>query len=380
MGITMTTILSPVTTSMLQQFTRNTSTIPPASPRSSFLSLPLEVRQQIYGYVRESNPAKHAHLSPSPAYPLATSSAYFLKAITVPFPLPEGKLEGKMEPEPFPSISPSVQTSSLSPALKGTGCGYIPTALLRTCKQVYEEARTLPLEQNEYVFINWFCSGVCAARSFMRALEPWQRESMRWARVEVLRRDLEDTWVATMVGGHPGAGEWEDLCGLWSGDVETGEGGLWGLRLGIKGRVSAYVVGEAVDGSGGVSVALKEPGTDGADIGEYQNKRKGLLDVDAQWITEGLAQMKALRWVEVEIEDNDISRDTKVDFCVNLGQRFSDIAERTIDVLSVEKLVEGESDKARRDGLGQPWGRLHLDTGQFLHLFLRALDFIYSGY
>ena len=63
-----------------------------------------------------------------------------------------------------------------------------------------------------------------------------------------------------MVGGRPGMGEWKHLCGLWSGDVETGEGGLWGLRLGINGRVSAYVVWETVGGSGGVSVAFREPG------------------------------------------------------------------------------------------------------------------------
>jgi hypothetical protein len=73
-------------------------------------------------------------------------------------------------------------------------------------------------------------------------------------------------WVAAIVGGSPGTGEWKDLCGLWSGNVETGEGGL---RLGIKGRVSAYVVWEAVDGNGGVSVTFREPGNEGADIGDY---------------------------------------------------------------------------------------------------------------
>jgi len=163
---------------------------------------------------------------------------------------------------------------------------------------------------------------------------------MRWARVDVLRRDLEDMWVATMVGGHPGTEEWKDLCYLWSGDVETGEGGLWGLRLGIKGRVGTYVVGEAVDGSGGVSVAFEELGTEEAGVDDYQNMQKGILDIDAQWITQGLAQMKALRWLEVEIEDNDISQDTKVDFCVNLARKLSGIAERRIDVLLVEKLTD----------------------------------------
>jgi hypothetical protein len=353
MGITMTTFLNPATTSMLHQFTTRSSDIPQATSRSPFLALPLEVRLQIYGYVLESNPAKHTHLSPSPIYPPATSSAYFLKAITIPFPTPEGKLEGTTDSKPFPLKSQLVQTTSLSQTLKGTGCGYISTALLRTCKQVYEEARMLPWERNEYVFINWFCSGVYAARSFTRALKPWQRESMRWACVDVLRRDLEDTWVATMVGGRLGTGEWKDLCNLWSGNVETGQGGLWGLRLGIKGRVGAYVVGEAVDGSGGVSVAFEELGIGEAGVDDYQNMQKGILDTDARWITQGLAQMKALRWLEVEIEDNDISQDTKVDFCVNLGRKLSDIAERRIDVLLVEKLA-GEVKISNQEDMS--WG------------------------
>lgn len=176
----------------------------------------------------------------------------------------------------------------------------------------------------------------------MKALKPWQRENMRWARLDVLKRDLEDTWVATMVGGRPGTGEWKDLCGLWSGDMETGESGLWGLRLGIKGRVGAYVVGEAIDGSGGVSVAFTESATEEDNIDKDQNRQKGLLDVDAQWITQGLAQMRALRWLEIEIEDDGISRDAKVNFCMNLGQKLSDISERRIEVLFVEKLVEEE--------------------------------------
>jgi hypothetical protein len=328
--------MNPATTSMLHQLSVWSSAIPPAPSQLSFLSLPLEVRLQIYSYILESNPAKHAHLSPPPTYPPATSSAYFLKAITTSLPSPENKLEGSTEPEPFPSTPQAVLTSSLPPTLKGTGCGYIPTALLRTCKQIYEEARMLPWEQNEYAFINWFCSGVYAARSFMRGLKPWQRESMRWARVEVLRRDLEDSWVATLFGGRPETEEWKNLCYLWSGDVETGERGLWGLRLGIKGRVGTYVVGEAVDGSGGVSLIIEELGNGGADIDDHQNMQKGILNVDAEWVTQGLAQMKALRWLEVEIDDNDISQDAKVDFCVNLGRKLSDIAERRIDVLFVE--------------------------------------------
>jgi hypothetical protein len=329
-----------------------------------FLSLPLEIRIQIYSNVLESNPARHAHLSPSPTYPEASSSALFLKAITVPVTeqFSDGIDVGKTDPQPFPSVSSLILGSCFSPSLRGTGCGCIPTALLMTCKQVYEEARTLPWERNEYAFINWFCSGVYAARSFMRALKPWQRESMRFARLEVLRRDLEGTWVSTMVGGRPETGEWKDLCRLWSGDVETGKSGLWGLKLGIKGSVGTYVVGEAIDGSGGVSVALAEPKTEKYNVDKRQNGQKGLLDINAQWITDGLTHMTSLRWLEIEIEDDDVSRDAKVDFCLNLGNKLSYISGIRVEILFVEKLVEEAKDTTQDERVwGQPgddyiWG------------------------
>jgi hypothetical protein len=63
--------------------------------------------------------------------------------------------------------------------------------------------------------------------------------------------------------------------------------------------------------------------------------------------------MKSLRWLEVEIEDDGISRDAKVDFCMNLGYKLSDIAERSIDVLFVEKLVEKLKVTKRQD---MSWG------------------------
>jgi hypothetical protein len=89
-----------------------------------------------------------------------------------------------------------------------------------------------------------------------------------------------------------------------------------------------------------VSAAFLETGGLEDDSDASQAMQKGLLDVDANWVTQGLAQMKSLRWLEVEIEDNDVSRDFKVDFCVDLGKKLSEIAGRRINVLFVEKVVE----------------------------------------
>ncbi len=75
--------------------------------------------------------------------------------------------------------------------------GKLPTALLISCAQIYEEARALPWEVNDFRFVNWFWSGVHVARSFMRGLESWQVQRMRYVGVEVLGREL---WVDGLGG------------------------------------------------------------------------------------------------------------------------------------------------------------------------------------
>lgn len=66
----------------------------------------------------------------------------------------------------------------------------------------------LPWERNTFKFIDWFWSGVYAARQFTGRLQPWQSERMRWVGVEVLGRDLwakpcgELADTVTIVGVH----------------------------------------------------------------------------------------------------------------------------------------------------------------------------------
>jgi hypothetical protein len=215
----------------------------------------------------------------------------------------------------------------------------------------------LPFEQNEFVFLNWFSSGIYTARSFMRALKPWQRNTLRYARVEVLKRDLENSWVASMVGGRPGTGEWRDLCNLWSGDEEAGlgKGGLWGLKLGIMGRVGDAKVQKFVADRGGESV-VEVPEPEGKRLNSDAKKTEaGILDVSAPWVTEGLAQMQNLKWLEIEIEDYNILRDDKVRFCIELGRKLNELGdgersdgEGRVNVMLVERaLLEAKiEDKA----------------------------------
>lgn len=335
-------------------------------PRSRLLELPLEIRLQIYSHLVPLHEAKHAHLSSSRSYPPETSSAYFLRCITqitgpptlleehgrtVPEELPRAVLSGLS-----PSVSNTPTASTISYNRRGQGCGHVPSALMRSCRQIYEESRMLSWEVNEFVFVNWFASGVYAARAFLRGIKPWQREAMRFARVEVLQRDLEDSWVTVMTGGSAGGGEWVDLCALWSGG-EFGDG-LRGLRLGIKGRIAHTITNSrAIDGEHGLPAGGVAP------HGEFDNrssieqvtkkivapKHHNLLDAESEWVNSGLKRMKNLRWLELEIEDDRISRDVKVQFCLELGASLSSAAGRKVDVVYVEKVIEEKEEKVEEE-------------------------------
>ncbi len=175
---------------------------------------------------------------------------------------------------------------------------------------------------------------------------------MRWARLQVLRRDLEGTWVAGLGGARKGDGEWKDLCGLCGGEENgQGSGGLWGLRLGIMGRVGGDGAGIEIDGSGGESDDSETEG----------GRESAILSPSAKWVTEGLLQMISLRWLEIEIEDEEIPKDQKVQFCLSLGRKLSEIFHRKVDVIYVEKIVEEVTEKKEVVVRGEPgddsiWG------------------------
>lgn len=80
-------------------------------------------------------------------------------------------------------------------------CNYLPSAFLRTCRTVYIEASPLPWCHNEWTFPNWLTSGVAGAEAFLGSgsdsgdkqishRPAWQRENIRWVRVEAHPDDL----------------------------------------------------------------------------------------------------------------------------------------------------------------------------------------------
>jgi hypothetical protein len=165
--------------------------------------------------------------------------------------------------------------------------------------------------------------------------------------VEVLGRDL---WVGGMailgggIGGgatygEKGLGEWRELCGLWEG--------VWGLRLGFKGSL---VLGRGVrhvswNGQAENWTHLDQPEID-------QQKRtleeRGILNVQMEWVMDGLLRMKSVRWIELEIEDEDVDREVKLAFCAELEHVLSELRSREdgwmddVKVVFVEKVPEKE--------------------------------------
>lgn len=183
---------------------------------STFLRIPFEIRLQIYKYVLQDHPIHHAHLAPLAA-PVNFSklnteqfhtTIFQPAAISLPNTITNNHLHpdlatgtvltkreyGEVEPQLISSLFPVSKPTSLASRMTFPSRvrGKIPTALLVSCRQVFEEARCIPWEENTFVFVNWFWSGVYAARQFTRGLRSWQSDILRYVGVEVLSRDL---WV-----------------------------------------------------------------------------------------------------------------------------------------------------------------------------------------
>jgi hypothetical protein len=309
-----------------------TPTLPGSTSKSPFLTIPLELRLQIYSYVLLAHPVHHAHLAPLD--PPTTFSGMSTEEFhtTRLAPTSNGERERETEVRTLitrlaPSSSSAQEINALYPISAPTSLtsprqtrvqGKIPTALLVSCKQVYGECKMVPWERNTFTFINWFWSGVYAARQFTRSLRPWQSDGMRYVGVEVLGRDLKVDGTGK-IGASVGVaerGEWWELCSLWKG--------AWGLRLGIKGAVGGEKT-RLVDGSGGWNGEHGQTGDEG------EEKASGVLDVKAGWVKEGLLNMRQLRWVEIEVEDEDVEREEKIRFCGELEAAFNTELQQDMD-------------------------------------------------
>ncbi len=131
-------------------------------PPSRLLSLPLEIRLQIYTLALHSTP-------------LPSST-----------PL-----------EPVPSHQHPLPLLATHHRL----------ALLLVNRQIYNEARLLPFTTNTFLFRKSFGSSVYAAKKFLGQLERWQREAVRRLEVSVVGRWEEELGVVCgLLGGGEGRG------------------------------------------------------------------------------------------------------------------------------------------------------------------------------
>jgi hypothetical protein len=189
---------------------------------------------------------------------------------------------------------------------------------------------------------------------------------MRCVEIEVLSRDL---WVGVMKGigggiggqceivGREGKGgggqtEWESLCVLWAR--------VRGLRLVVKGPLTRP--------SKSASGKEKEEGFEK----EEAVGKESLLGIRQNWILNGLLKLRSLRYLELGIEDDTLSREKKIGFCAELEGSLNSLSRReervddwegNVRVIFVEKVVtvakvveELDSFYAGEPGDEEAWG------------------------
>lgn len=303
--------LEPVLTENME-----TNTQRPNTGRPGFLDLPLEIRLQIYSWVHLTTPIQQSQLAPW--YPTPAYSAYFLQAVVPGLIVPRrsagpakmGLVHPSRDGQDYNDNQPG-QMLLLSP-YRPFCC--IPSGLLATCRQVHTEAHRLPFHENEFVFVNWFSSGLTVAHAFVRRLQPWQRAAMRFARLELQRSDLTDEAPLC---------DWAELCGFWAD-------GLRGLRLRIavvEGNLRPLARAEAPDVKG-LERGIRTP------------------ESVCPWIDGGLKKLRALKYLEVELAVGRMDNDEKLRWCDDLSRMLNQ-SRREGDLTSV-LCVERVKEKPRK--------------------------------
>ncbi|EHK19182.1 uncharacterized protein TRIVIDRAFT_6270, partial [Trichoderma virens Gv29-8] len=254
------------------------------------LSLPAEVRLRIYYWAYRMSPIQPKELAAG--YPIPMLCRYVLHPLD---PDLEQQIEIKERMRELNKTTPGLLNSERP--LAG-----VPTSLLCTCRQIYFEAREVPFANNEFVFLNWFSSGLNAAAAVTKSQRPWQRLAMRYARLEMMAEDLART-VALK--------KWAELCG--PGRSASWTRGLRGLRLKIVGQVGRR-------------------SEDSKDDDEFVD---GLEEAGGakRWVEEGrLAEMENLERLEIEIIKNSWGTTEKMAWCAAVEEALREKGSRAVVV------------------------------------------------
>ncbi len=261
---------------------------PPSGRGPNLLDLPIEVRLMIYGYVLGSNTYFSSDNRPPK---IKSSKVQTICACTCIASRPRIMTESRRNDDHIRIIQQDTDDSPKSPMFSPRRPqGYIPTGLLGACRQIHAEIRTLPFNLNDWAFASTTVkdSGLVAASFFTRALVPWQRDAMRWARVNVSWGDFDNT---------DRLAQWEELCGFWGA-------GLRGLRLHVG---------------------------DGSIVSMHRKSvwRESALENGDQWrwVDGGLRRLRQLRTLEVEWTGRQlprISREQKLRWCERVSERLNE--------------------------------------------------------
>lgn len=320
-------------------------------PPASLLGLPAEIRLQIYYWVLVQHP----------------SGGIQPKALAAWYPSPPLTSYRTRRLDAAPSASPASRSGSPSTTppegdTPGRGDddeaddptlidprrphGYIPSALLLACRLIYHEARHAPFEHNEFAFPNWFSCGVSAARAFSRRLALHQLNALRHARLDLMTRNLVPGGGG--VSGAPDAEHFLGLCALWSEGLRTlrahlqAGGGVWGVDFGDGDGVPDTSVSDAAvlarrdrglggGGAEGVGGGGDE-GSKGAATRDVQGR-----DPPMAVFAQGLALMKELRSVEIELGVNSWDNEAKLRWCADLEEMAN--ASRRLQGLRIVTVV-----------------------------------------
>ncbi|KAJ6443049.1 hypothetical protein O9K51_04228 [Purpureocillium lavendulum] len=282
-----------------------------ANDLSLLLSLPPELRCLIYRWVLLMSPVRNG--SPDPGYPAPVIQKRVFRRLT------EGadddddeddadindrnnsnnnnKREGDLDDNTPRARRATTATALLCP--NRPLCG-IPTSLLRSCRQVYHEVRLMPFAANEFVYLTWFASGLLTAHATVTGLmRPWQREAMRYVRVDVLGLELLEAAELR---------RWAALSAAWTG--------LRGLRV----RVVSPVGGEldargTTEGDGDDDDDHHNNSNNDDECRERPRGHDRVRQAAEQWAAGGaLAGMKTLERMEVELAVPSWGTQAKLEF------------------------------------------------------------------
>ncbi|KAH6885818.1 hypothetical protein B0T10DRAFT_491685 [Thelonectria olida] len=284
--------------------------------RIGFTDLPFEIRLQIYRWLHLMSPVRHAQLAPW--YPTPVHCQYICRRVD------PSELDVEAADDPNNATASGSKNDKcaptpglLSPFRPLSG---LPTALLRCSSQIYHEARALPFAHNEFVFVNWFASGLWAARAFTRALEPWQRGDMRFVRLEMLARDL--------AGGGAGMEEWQALCEDWAAGVR-------GLRM-------KMVLGVSGTGPGMGVMAWGAAAQEAHSLERRGDEEPGEVAEEARVrVCEGLRRMRRLERVEIELVTRHLDDGEKAAWCGKMEEELRRARGlKRVSVVCTEKVKE----------------------------------------